>query len=155
HVAIRRLAQHLQRFLITRTVVSGDRLLDAVELDDDQALRNAGLVGFCGSAAGQETATAGGDRRSRDLGIGRQGLGIRDRTIARHPIRLRHPALPITSSLRRTAGDGITPWRSLAHGGHPVALTASRGAATLADRGGKDRGILPRAALDFTASEVA
>src|SRR5262245_11098989 len=93
-----------------------DRLLDAVELDDDQALGEAGLVGLGGIAAGEEAAAGGGDRRSRELRIGRQCIRIRNRTIARHPIRLCHCALRRLRPLRAGSGQTYRIGRGLTAG---------------------------------------
>jgi len=86
-------AQKLERGLVAFAVMGGDGAVDAVELDDDDALGEALLVGLGGRAASQEAAAGGADRRRGKLGIGGQGVRIRDRLIASNPVRLRHCAL--------------------------------------------------------------
>src|SRR6185312_12534516 len=49
-IALGAVVEHLQRGLVFRAVVGLDRLGEALELDDDDALLDAGLVG-CGSVA--------------------------------------------------------------------------------------------------------
>src|ERR1043166_3519861 len=53
-VAIGTLAEHLQRFLVARAVMRRGRLVDAVELDDDDPLQQPRLIRFDGSAARQK-----------------------------------------------------------------------------------------------------
>jgi hypothetical protein len=49
--------------------VSLDGLIQRVELDDDDALHQPGFIDIRGTTANQESAAAGLNRRSRELGI--------------------------------------------------------------------------------------
>ena len=71
----------------------GGRLLDAVELDDDDALQDPGLVCLSRGAASQKSPAGGCDRRPGKLGISGQRFWIRNRTIRRYPIGLCHCSL--------------------------------------------------------------
>jgi len=51
NVPFTRIAERLQCFLITRAVMGGDRLRDAVELRHGDALNNPLFIGLCGFAA--------------------------------------------------------------------------------------------------------
>src|SRR5437870_4658002 len=75
--------------------MGGGGALDAVELDDDDALGKPGLVGFRGRAAGEKAPAGGGDRRRRQLRVGSQGIRIGNRMIARHPISVGHYRSPL------------------------------------------------------------
>ncbi len=52
------------------------RFLDAVELDQHDALAQAFFVGLGGGAAGEETAAGSGNRRHRELGIFGERIGL-------------------------------------------------------------------------------
>src|SRR3989442_15755400 len=75
--------------------MGGGGTLDAVELDDDDALGEPGLVGFRGRAAGEKAPAGGGDRRRRELRVRCQGVRIGNRMIARHPVGLGHYRSPL------------------------------------------------------------
>src|SRR5438105_1673977 len=64
-------AENLQGGLIGLAVMGRDRLRDTVELDDDDALSDAGLIGLGGVAAGEEATAGGLDRGARELRISR------------------------------------------------------------------------------------
>src|ERR1043165_2399374 len=89
-VAIGAVAEHLQRFLVPRAVMRRGGVIDAVELDDDDPLQQPRLIRFDGSAARQKAPAGGLDCRTGKLGIPGQRVGVRDRTIRRHPIGFRH-----------------------------------------------------------------
>src|SRR6202047_5269099 len=78
-------------------------MLDAVEFDDDDSLGDAGLVGFHGVAARQETAARSGNSGSRELRIFRQCVAIGDGTIAGNPVSLCHCDLYVI--MRNVARD--------------------------------------------------
>src|SRR5690349_6761390 len=80
-IAFGGLVENLERGLIALAVVGRDRLLDAVELDDHDALGDACLVDLGSLTPCQETPPAGRDRRGGEFGVGRQGLRIRNRPI--------------------------------------------------------------------------
>ena len=69
HVTLRGIAECDERRLVTWAVVRGDRLRDAGELDQHGALVDAGLIGLCGAAAGEEAAAAGDDGGAGKLGV--------------------------------------------------------------------------------------
>src|SRR5580700_8978344 len=98
-VALRAAAEHFQRGLIARAVMGGGGLFDAVEFDDDDALHDALLIGFCGVAASNEFAAAGGDCRPGELGVFGQSVRIGNGKICRYPIGLGHGCLPMTFAL--------------------------------------------------------
>ena len=62
-VALDGIAEHFQRRLIARTIVSRRRFLDVVELDQHDALFDAFFVSLGGRAAREETS----DRKSTRL----------------------------------------------------------------------------------------
>src|ERR1700686_5099478 len=84
--------------------MGGGGLIDAVELDEDDALLLALLVGLGGGGAGQKTAAARGNRRSRELGIFRKRIRIGNRKIRRDPIGLGHDKLPVSVRVDYQAG---------------------------------------------------
>jgi len=67
HVVLRRIAQDIECGLVAGAVVSGDRLGEAVELDQYGALIYAGFISLGGVAAGEEAPTAGEDGRTASL----------------------------------------------------------------------------------------
>src|SRR5258708_788285 len=118
HVALDRvLAQGLQRLLVARAVVRGERLLQAFELDHHHALVESLLVHLCGAAPHQIAAARGLDRRRRKLRVSRECIGIFHGVITDNPIGFGHrsflslvgldssrlAASPSTSSVRSSA----------------------------------------------------
>src|SRR5204863_1756788 len=85
----------------------GGGLLDAVEFDDDDALQEPGLIGFRRRAPRQKPPASRLDRRTGELGVARQSVGIRDRTIGRYPVGLGHCGL----LSRGVASEHSTPAR--------------------------------------------
>ena len=79
-IALGGLAENLECGLISLAVMGRKSLRDALKLDDDDALGDAGLVGFGRIAADQEASATGVDRRTRQLGICRQGVRVREPT---------------------------------------------------------------------------
>ena len=90
-VALHRAFEFSGRGLVGGTLISGERLFEARELDNDGAFTNAGVEGLDPAAACQERAAAGQDCRPCVLGVLRQRGGILD--------------LPVTTS------DFLTSWR--------------------------------------------
>src|SRR5262249_27918568 len=68
--------------------MGGGRLLDAVELDQHDALANAFLISLGGVAAGEKTPAAGGDRRSGELGVFGEPVRVGNRKVGRNPVSL-------------------------------------------------------------------
>ena len=64
--------------LVGGTLIGGERLFEARELDNDGAFANAGVEGLDTAAARQELAAAGPDCRPCGLGVFRQRGGILD-----------------------------------------------------------------------------
>src|SRR5215471_19014451 len=94
HIPLDRvLPEDLERFLVGRSVVCGNRLLETVEFDHDDALRDSGLVRLRGGTAHDKPAARSLYRRSCDLGIRRQRVGIFDGTISHYPVSLGHESL--------------------------------------------------------------
>src|ERR1700756_3026609 len=89
-VTIGALAESLERFLVAGAVMRGGGLCDTVEFDDYGALQTPGLVGLRRGSARQKPPAGSLNRRAGELGVGRQRLRVRNRTIGRHPIRLGH-----------------------------------------------------------------
>ena len=91
HVAVHvALAQRLERLLVARRVVRRERGLQVRELDHHRALLQARLPGLHRHAANQELPSRRRHRGTGQLGVGRQRIRIRDRTVRRHPISLGH-----------------------------------------------------------------
>src|SRR5262249_51701506 len=88
-------AQRLERFLVGGRIVTGDGLVDAVELDQHHTFVHARLVDLCRVAAREKAAAGAFDRRYGELGVGLPGLRIFHRTIGHHPIGLRHNVPPL------------------------------------------------------------
>src|SRR5579872_5988782 len=76
NVALAGLAERLERSLIVGAVVRGDGLLDAVELDQDGALRDALLVGLRRDASREKAAAVFDDCGPTELGIGGKRVRI-------------------------------------------------------------------------------
>jgi hypothetical protein len=89
-VAHRAVAERLERFLVGGTIVRGLGLRDALPLDDDRAFLLPGLVGQRRNAAGEKLRAAGGKRRSRELGVSRDFVGIADLAIDADPVGFGH-----------------------------------------------------------------
>src|SRR4029453_15561774 len=89
-LAVAALAERAPRFLICRTVVRGDRLRDAVELDHDGSLFEAQLVHLCRQPAREKTPARPPQRGSRELGVRRERRGVVNRAIEGDPIRFGH-----------------------------------------------------------------
>src|SRR6185437_14890676 len=86
----RPLAEHAQRFLIARAVMTGDRVRHAGEFDHDGSQQHAALVRMRRDAAREELAARGLDRRAGELRIRRDLLGMVDRAVERNPVALCH-----------------------------------------------------------------
>src|SRR3954452_22192322 len=89
-VALGRLAEHLERALIRLAIMGGDGALHAVELDEDDSLRDTGLIGFGGIAAREEAPAGGGNGGARELGVGGKRIRIGDRAVNCNPISFCH-----------------------------------------------------------------
>ena len=74
------------RGLVGGTVMGGERLFEAGELDDDGAFVDAGVEGLDPTDARQELAAAGLDRQPHGLGVFRQRVGILDLPVTNHPV---------------------------------------------------------------------
>jgi hypothetical protein len=74
--------------LVRGAVVRGDRLRNALELDDDGALLQAMFVDGDRLATGEERAAAAGDGGAGQLGVRRQLVGVGDGAIGAHPVSL-------------------------------------------------------------------
>ena len=95
HVALRRIAQDTECGLVVGAVVGGDRLGEAVELDQYSALIDTGVISLGGAAAREKAPTAGEDGRSGKLGVLVQCRGVGDRAIADDPLCLGHRFLRV------------------------------------------------------------
>src|SRR6516165_7658030 len=95
NVALGGVAQHLQCGLIARAVVGRGGFIQAVELDQDNALDHSLFVSFGGVAAGEEAAASSDHRRPRKLGVFGKGVRIGNRTIGRDYIRFGHCSPPV------------------------------------------------------------
>ena len=89
-IAIDRLPQYAQGFLVPGTVVRGDRLRDAVELDEDRALTEATVIHLSGDPAREETAAGLLERRAGQLGICSESFSVVNGTVRRYPIGFGH-----------------------------------------------------------------
>ena len=98
-VAHRAVAERLERLLVGRAVVGGDRLLDAREFGDDDALLLPRLVGVRRGAACQIFAAERPRRLGRQLGVFGELRRIGNRAVDRDPVAFGHCELPLT---RRT-----------------------------------------------------
>src|SRR5262249_10967145 len=99
-VALGAIVEHLQRRLVFRAVMGLHGLRDALELDDHDALFDAGLVGRRSVAAGDVARAVFAERRAGELGIGRKLVRILDRTIRRNQVTLlRHFKSPLVGGV--------------------------------------------------------
>src|SRR5262245_7134402 len=83
-------AERAQGFLVAGAVVAGDRLFEAGEFGDDQALLQPGFVGHARVTAAE---IAHAERRERDgseLGVGGKLGGVLDLAISRDPVGFGH-----------------------------------------------------------------
>src|SRR5437764_1384069 len=99
-IAIGALAERFQRFLIAGAVMRRDRLLNAVELNDDDALQESRLVGFRRVPSRKKPPASCLNRRTGKLGVAGQRVRIRDRAVGCYPISLGHLPSPLCA-LRR------------------------------------------------------
>src|SRR5205085_2079731 len=89
-VSIDSLAQYPKCFLIRRTVVRGDRLCDAIELNQNGALAEAALIHLRRHPTREEAPAGLLERGTGELGIGSESLRVVNRTVRRNPIRFGH-----------------------------------------------------------------
>ena len=90
NVALRSIAQDCECGLVAGAVVGGNRLSEAVELDQYGALINPDLISF-GNTAAREVATATGENgRNGKLCIFFTRRGVVDRAIAHDPVCFGH-----------------------------------------------------------------
>src|SRR4029453_5557577 len=89
-IALGAVAQHAKRFLVARAVVRGDRLVHAVELDDDRTLHHAGFEHPRRLTPREETATRLAHGRTRELYVLGELQGIADGAKGVDPICLGH-----------------------------------------------------------------
>jgi len=89
-VPINCIAQYTESFLIRRTVVCGDRLCDAVELDQNGALAEAALIHLGREPPGEDARAGFLERGSGKLGIGGESLRVVNGTICGNPVRFGH-----------------------------------------------------------------
>src|SRR5262249_13721888 len=106
-------AECLKRLLVDGRIVTGDGLVNAVELDQDHAFVYARLVNLCRVTPREKAAAGALDRRHGELGVGLPGLRIFHRTIGHDPIRLRHDVL-LCWSCCSTELNGAIAFRSKA-----------------------------------------
>src|SRR5437762_2658726 len=90
HIALDRVAEDLQRLLVSRAVVRRDRLLHAVELDHHGALVDPRLVHLRGVAAHEVAPARRLQSGGGDLRVGSERIGVLDRVITDYPIGLGH-----------------------------------------------------------------
>src|SRR6266581_6013498 len=90
HIALDRVAEDLQRLLVSRAVVRRDRLLHAVELDHHGALVDPRLVHLRGVAAHEVAPARRLQSGRRDLRVSRERIGALDRVVADDPIGFGH-----------------------------------------------------------------
>jgi len=89
-VAIHRVAQYAECFLVSGTVVCGDRVCDAVEFNQNGALAETAFI-HLGRVPSRKHPAAGFLKRgSGELRIGGESLGVVNRAIDGNPIRFGH-----------------------------------------------------------------
>src|SRR5579859_7324736 len=93
-VALAALAERVEGLAIVGAVMGGNSLCDALEFDDDGALREAVLVGLDRNTPSEKAAAVPGDRGSCEFGVSRERVGIGYRAIAADPVTLGHSLLP-------------------------------------------------------------
>jgi hypothetical protein len=71
----------------------GRGFLDAVELDQHDALAQPFVVSLGGVAAGEKTPAAGTDRRPSELGVFGERVRVGNRKVGRNPVSLGHHCL--------------------------------------------------------------
>src|SRR5512144_180283 len=87
-----------QRLLVRLALVCRDGLFETVELDQENALRVAGLVGDDSAATGQDPPAPSSDGRTGQLVVGIQPLRVRNGAVHTDPVALCH------GNLRCSAG---------------------------------------------------
>src|SRR5215213_7978193 len=86
-------AKHTQGVLVFPTLVSGDCLSDAVELNQDGALLDPGFENVRGLTTGKEPAPELPHHRAGELRIFGDPFWIADRAKHVHPVRLGHRSM--------------------------------------------------------------
>src|SRR5712691_8525841 len=118
HVALHHVAgQVLERLLVAGRVVTGERLLQARELDQDHALIQPGFVYLRRVAAHEILAPRGLDRRRRELRVGLERILVLDRVITDNPIGLGHRFFLSLIRLDAEIPDDLTESRDVAPDG--------------------------------------
>src|SRR4051812_29471431 len=79
-----------QRLLVCLALVCRDGLFKAVELDQNDALRDSGFVGDDSTATGQGAPAPSLDSRTGQLGVGSQPLGVGNGGVDTDPVALSH-----------------------------------------------------------------
>ena len=84
-VPINGVPEYAQCLLIRSAVMRGDRLRDAIKLDEDDALLKPTFIDARGQAACQEAAARALQRRASKPGVCSEGLLITYRAVRRNP----------------------------------------------------------------------
>lgn len=84
------LAQYAKRFLIRRTIMRGDRLCDAVELNKNSSLTKAAFIDLRRDPAREEAPASRLKGGAGELGISGESLRVVNRTVCRNPVRFGH-----------------------------------------------------------------
>src|SRR5690242_9438883 len=89
-VALEAVGEGHQRLLVCLALVCRDGLFKAVELDQNDALRDSGLVGDDSTATGQGAAAPSLDSRTGQLEVGSQPLRVGNGGVDTDPVALSH-----------------------------------------------------------------
>src|SRR3954452_18213627 len=89
-VALEAVGEGYQRLLVSLALVCRDGLFEAVELDQDDALRDSGFAGDDSAATGQDPPARGLDGRTGQLVVGSQPLRVGNGGVDAGPVALGH-----------------------------------------------------------------
>src|SRR5579871_6298340 len=89
-VALDAVGESHQRLLVCLALVCRGGLFKAVELDQNDPLRDSGLVGEDSTATGQDTPAPSLDSRTRQLVVGSQPLRVGNGGVDTDPVALSH-----------------------------------------------------------------
>src|ERR1700745_386207 len=92
-VALEAVGEGDQRLLVCLALVCRDGLFKAVELDQNDALRDSGLVGDDSTATGQDAPAPSLDSRTGQLVVGSQPLRVGNGGVDTDPVALSHGTL--------------------------------------------------------------
>src|SRR6476659_6794126 len=111
-VALDAIGEGRERLLVCVALVCRDGLFKAVELDENDALSDSGLVGDDSTATGQEAPASSLDSRTGQLVVGGEPLAVGNGGIHTDPVALSHGTLlcwdraQTAAEAKRTSPDG-------------------------------------------------